>query len=230
MTMRLSLHIVMAFLLGFQLVGCGVEAVNESVTDTQKIQIHGALLSRQGQGIPRAEISILESGEAITTTDNGDFILEVTSLGTEMSFIVRGEDFSAQSNVLNVPTDGSQLDVALTLSDDHSDVIAAWKSGVAGPTATPGPSAGPTPTQSGAFSANGDTTSFGIPGAVVGNRNRGKSKYFQQCGSCHASLVGTHENFSQLKRIIAGPPMNIHMHDASLADIVAYLRYSGGAR
>jgi hypothetical protein len=72
------------------------------------------------------------------------------------------------------------------------------------------------------FDSSGNTTAFGIPNGLIGNIQRGRNKNQTDCAICHGER-GKGLNFSQLKRRIGEPPMNLRIPDKDLADILAFL-------
>lgn len=72
------------------------------------------------------------------------------------------------------------------------------------------------------FTAEGDTTAFGIPSPLTGNLTRGAAYFAASCSSCHGDR-GANFSFTQAKAAVTGPLMNItNLSDATLADLTAY--------
>ncbi len=211
---------------------CGVEPNSGGQSGggetPQKVLISGKISSSSGEMLPSIEVIISENGVSTFSDQNGAFSFGEIDFVEKLTFIAQGDGFSAVSEPLALSEANSSISVKLILSADKSSLTFEEEGNLPGPTSTP--SATPTPNSNSSFDLEGNTTSFGIPRGAVGNIRRGKSKYFSQCSACHSRLTGTHENFASLKRITAAPPMNLRLSDSTLADLVAYLRYSGGAR
>ncbi len=86
----------------------------------------------------------------------------------------------------------------------------------------PGGSCGPSN-----FTPGGDTTQFGIPSGVTGNRTRGQGVYQTYCQVCHPNgNQGQNQTYQQIDAAITGAtgkPMNIHLDSQKLADLTAFL-------
>ena len=90
-------------------------------------------------------------------------------------------------------------------------------------TSTARATASPTPSNS-CFDANGNTSCFGIPNGIRGNKNSGSIIVNSDCSGCHnerlnrtyQQITSSIQNVSQMTRFIDLPQQDI-------ADIVAYL-------
>ncbi|RIL09194.1 MAG: hypothetical protein DCC75_07095 [Proteobacteria bacterium] len=95
---------------------------------------------------------------------------------------------------------------------------------------TPRPTATPPPTQQGCFDSQGNTTKFGIPSGVSGNRNRGQTSWNSprspsSCQGCHISESKRNKSFSTVSNAFNQAVMSAVARPGTqeLADIVAYL-------
>lgn len=226
-------RIFVGLMASLMLFGCGVEsgAPGEGgSSDGQQVTLEGTLKDSSGNLLAQVEISLVQSGASAITDASGAFSFGQIEQQGAVQFVVQGAAFSALSNQLEIAETASTLNVSLTLSSDQQSAQAALAQdggGDSGSPSEPGtPGATPTPDTipSTGFDSSGNTKDFGIPAPYIGNVSRGRRKYAERCGACHSNLEGRGLSFSQLKRTIAASPMFITMHDASLADIVAYLR------
>ena len=223
---------------------CGVESVDQAsdsgsqdggTEDAGAIQISGTLKGSDGAALSGIIVTCMESGASAQSATDGGFELASAAIGSSasISFLIEGAGIEVTSNGVNVSQDASSVQVNIVLSADKNSANAELLTESAplptpppgDPSVTPAPTAAPSTPSSGPFDADGNTTKFGIPNGFTGNVHRGKKKYIDECSACHSGLVGTDQDFSQLKRTIAGDPMNISMHDANLSDIVAYLHF-----
>lgn len=80
------------------------------------------------------------------------------------------------------------------------------------------------------FDGAGNTTQFGIPAGIIGNKSRGQTVHTNRCQVCHP--LGDHGinlSYQQLDSAITGAtgkPMNIHLQTQDLADLAAWLNRS----
>lgn len=98
------------------------------------------------------------------------------------------------------------------------------------PTPTPG---GPTPTRTrtptprppdSGCDGSGNTTSFGIPSGLTGNKSRGSSEWNSACISCHSSPKRG-KSYSAIRSSLSSEPsmLGLRETDQEVADLAAYL-------
>ncbi len=213
----------------FLVYGCGVEELPESEREPLiSAFLAGFVKDSSGNGVPQAEVALLDGSNSTLTDSAGAFSFGQVQVTAILQFIVQGSGFSAVSNELDVTSTSESSVIELSLSADKQSVEAVLADDAPDPTpgaGTPRPTATASSIPSRGYDSEGNTIDFGIPSGVVGNAHRGKRKWQERCVTCHSSLVGTKLDFSELRRTISRPPMNISLSSGPTADLVAYLHF-----
>ena len=90
------------------------------------------------------------------------------------------------------------------------------------PTATATPRTTSTPA-SGCFDSNGNTSCFGIPNGVRGNKNSGSVIVISDCNGCHSERQRNYQQITSSFTNVATMTRFIDLPVQDVADIVAYL-------
>jgi hypothetical protein len=215
--------------LGF-LTQCGVESLPEQY----QVLLEGTIIDKTSS--PKSGVKIQSDSQESTSDEDGTFRISLpliipVSLSLTIdgnSYTVLLEQIETQGRYAVTIRAGSPPTVLslnlLSPPAQPSAVATSPSQPSEAPARTPSDTPAPQPsrTNDGPFDTEGNTTRFGIPRGTIGNKNRGRPSWQQNCGRCHGEL-GRRWEFNRLKVRIAEPPMNLRYPDSELADIVAYL-------
>ena len=225
-------HVLIASALAVLLCSCGVESggnqtdnsnSNGNNATTPTVIFSGTI--KNANGTPASGVTVIYSitGDSAVTDAQGKYTLASVDQASVASFILENNSFSATVSVpLTFVATSDAVPLNFTIASDLKSVTASKNIPV---TTTPTP-----PSTGGGgslFDAAGNTSAFGIPAGLRGNRNQGKQIYFGTCAPCHPSILGRGASYSSLQRTLAKSPMDtLHTSSANIAHLVAYLNFT----